>query len=363
MKPAIRTTFLIFLVFAAFSKAETNGNSGPSEAPSLVTISVFDRANVPTELLTVAEEEARRIFRHAGVETTWLNCSKPLAVRQSKAMSCGTIGAGYLVVEILPRANSVQLRFRLGVLGTATLTDKGEGFYCYLFYDRIERLSGERLLKHRLLADVLAHETGHLMLGSNSHSLNGIMSGQWSGEGLRRVSEGAMFFDPSESRIMRQRLNAKRAHVETSAGQPQFSPVAPGPSEAPAPAAEPSVESYVVFNATATQEVALRAQIRLMHPPVLPLRVLFVPHWKYLDAARRFQLHVPTGFASVMFTHLPSRTVFIDNDRYLGEDWLGHWMAHELGHLATNSVDEHDADKAAREFRRRIKYGRNKGLP
>ena len=41
MKPAIRTTFLIFLVFAAFSKAETIGNSSPSEAPSLVTISVF----------------------------------------------------------------------------------------------------------------------------------------------------------------------------------------------------------------------------------------------------------------------------------------------------------------------------------
>jgi hypothetical protein len=35
-----------------------------------------------------------------------------------------------------------------------------------------------------------------------------------------------------------------------------------------------------------------------------------------------------------MFTHLSSRTVFIDNDRYAGEDWLGYWIAHELGHLA-----------------------------
>jgi hypothetical protein len=34
------------------------------------------------------------------------------------------------------------------------------------------------------------------------------MSGQWSGEGLRRVSEGAMFFAPSESRVMRDRLGS-----------------------------------------------------------------------------------------------------------------------------------------------------------
>ena len=114
----------------------------------------------------------------------------------------------------------------------------------------------------------------------------------------------------------------------------------------------------MVFNATATQEGALRTQIRLIHPPVLPLRIPFVPHWKYLDAARSFHLHVPTGFASVMFAHLPSRTMFIDKDRYLGEDWLGHWISHELGHLATNSVDEHDADKAAREFRRRLLHVR-----
>ena len=218
MKPATVTTFLIFLVFAAFSEAETTGNSSLNETAPLLTISVFDRANVPTELLTSAEEEARRIFLQAGVETKWLNCSKPLAAGQSEAMPCGSVGAGHLVVEILPVANSQRLLFHLDVLGTATLTDKGQGFYCYLFYDRIKRLAGEhRLLKRILLGDVLAHETGHLILGSNSHSLVGIMSGTWSRDGLRRVSQRGMFFDPSESRIMRQRLGASRDHVVTSA--------------------------------------------------------------------------------------------------------------------------------------------------
>jgi hypothetical protein len=130
-------------------------------------------------------------------------------------------------------------------------------------------------------------------------------------------------------------------------------------AEATAP--EHSASGYAVIGATPSQELSVRGQIRVMQPSVLPLRILFVPHWKYLDTARVFQLHVPTGYTSAMFTHLPSRTTFIDSDRYQGENWLGYWMAHELGHLASNSTKEEDAEKAAREYRKRLKEARIKG--
>jgi hypothetical protein len=128
--------------------------------------------------------------------------------------------------------------------------------------------------------------------------------------------------------------------------------------KAEATAPEPSANSYTVLGATPEQEALVRAQIRIMQPDVYPLRVLFVPHWKYLDTARTFRLHVPTGYTSAMFTHLPSRSVFIDIDRYVSDDSLGHWVAHELGHLATNSASESDADKAARNYRKRLKDAR-----
>jgi hypothetical protein len=134
------------------------------------------------------------------------------------------------------------------------------------------------------------------------------------------------------------------------------------PARMRSPESEPSANSYTIIDATPVQEAALRTQIRLMHPEVLPLRIIFVPHWKYLDTARIFRLHVPAGCGSLMFTHLPSRTVFIDNDRYLGEDWLGHWMAHELGHLKTNSAKESDAERAAREFRKRLRDPQDQDL-
>jgi len=117
-------------------------------------------------------------------------------------------------------------------------------------------------------------------------------------------------------------------------------------------AVEPPAEGYLVIGATGDQESLLRAQIRVMRPEVLPRRIVFVPHWKYLDDARTLRLHVPTGYASVMFTHLPSRTVYVDKDFYTGEKWLGHWMAHELGHLETKSVREEDAERGARQYRK-----------
>src|SRR5712691_3246423 len=123
---------------------------------------------------------------------------------------------------------------------------------------------------------------------------------------------------------------------------------------------EPSANGYAVIGATPSQESALRAQMQIMQPTVLPLRILFVPHWKYIDSARTFHLHVPTGYTSSMFTHLPSRTTFVDSDRYMDEEWLGRWMAHELGHLAANSAREDDAEKAARKYRNRLKDTRKR---
>jgi len=113
--------------------------------------------------------------------------------------------------------------------------------------------------------------------------------------------------------------------------------------------------------ATPKEETLIRRQIQMMQPSVLPARIIFVPHWKYVDTTRIFQLHVPKGYSSAMFTHLPSRTVFIDYDRYLGERWLGHYIAHELGHLATSSPSESDAERVAHELRRHLKDAGKRG--
>jgi hypothetical protein len=171
-----------------------------------VQVSVYDDAAVPSRILAAAEVQIHRIFRHAGVEILWRNCSERAEI--VLLAGCQVIGSDHLVLRILPHALGAQVRNRNDVLGTATVDEQGVGYYGYAFYDRIQQMADARRLASALLGHVLAHEIGHLLLQSNSHSISGIMSGRWDGGELRRISEGNMFFLPEESKIMQQRLSA-----------------------------------------------------------------------------------------------------------------------------------------------------------
>lgn len=121
----------------------------------------------------------------------------------------------------------------------------------------------------------------------------------------------------------------------------------------------PITLAYTVQGTTPEREQLLRSQIQVMQPVILPTRIIFMPHWQYIYATKMYHLHVPTGMASKMFTHLPSRSVFIDADCYGGDDWMGHWMAHELGHLERNHANENEAERAAAKYRARLRHVHN----
>ncbi len=221
-------TVLMFLAVAPLAFAQIPPPS-TSLSPEL-RISVHDYADVPTALLSAAEDQARGIFRQAGLETVWLNCSPKLEKLEPK--SCYFADTTHLTLKILPQAVNSQVRNRLDVLGTAYPDEKGAGYFAYVFYDRVQELAQRRKLGHALLADVIAHEIGHLLLGSNSHSISGIMCAHWSDKALRNVSEGAMSFVPSQSKIMRDRLRARqsgRLDLEPVARQAGWTHIASSP--------------------------------------------------------------------------------------------------------------------------------------
>ena len=172
----------------------------------LVTISVHDYAAVSADALLKAEAEARRIFRQAGVETTWPNCSPRLELEKVEPDDCSLVNSTHLVLKILETANNTQVGKGLDVLGSSLVTENRTSYYAYAYYDRIQQLAEGRNLGHALLAAVLVHEIGHLLLRSNAHSPSGIMCGRWSGDELRQISEGIMYFTPTQSRLIQTRV-------------------------------------------------------------------------------------------------------------------------------------------------------------
>ena len=167
-----------------------------------VTISVYDYAHVPSETLTQAKQEAQRIFQEAGVETVWVPCFPRL--EKIELNSCSVVDATHLMLKIVPHALTAQVRDRTDVLGNALLDENGTGYYAYAFLDHIQAL--EQRLGFALMGDVFAHELGHLLLGSNAHSVSGIMSAHWHGTEQRIISQGSMCFLPSQSRLMKERM-------------------------------------------------------------------------------------------------------------------------------------------------------------
>jgi hypothetical protein len=202
---------LAFLALAPFGFAETAATSKPASPE--VTITVYDYAHVSPELLQAAQGVARKTFWQAGIESSWVTClPKPEKVQSH---DCYFLDATHLTVKILPRAISAQARARSNVLGDALVDEKGTGYHAYVFYDRVQNVADARRLGPDLLGSVLAHEIGHLLLGSKSHTVSGIMSAHWSGEELRKISEGTMLFNPSQSWLMRSRVSA--GHIDVPA--------------------------------------------------------------------------------------------------------------------------------------------------
>ncbi|HXJ94593.1 MAG TPA: hypothetical protein VMT20_17235 [Terriglobia bacterium] len=199
------------------------GSAGAAGVPDLtVHVRVYDYAGVSRGVLQGAEEEANRIFTAAGIETTWVGCpttpvlvaSRSPQAEEGTAECSAAIAGGDIVLRILPRSTPASQAFADTMFGFAEGT-----FLASVFYARVEDLArgvyGNQTETPVILGDVIAHEMGHLLLGTNSHSPTGIMCGKWDREYLRLAQEGFQTFSVEQSALMQETVVRRhRARVQ-----------------------------------------------------------------------------------------------------------------------------------------------------
>jgi len=111
----------------------------------------------------------------------------------------------YLAVHVVPRSAHPMNE----VFGVAFLSREGTGCYTDVFFDQALALHADSNVGLAdILGNVVAHELGHLLLGSNSHAVAGIMRVRWQGEELRRLARGGLLFTPEQGERMRGKLKA-----------------------------------------------------------------------------------------------------------------------------------------------------------
>jgi len=106
-----------------------------------------------------------------------------------------------LVLNLLSRSTQYA-HSQNEVLGAATGgTGQNFGFVASVFYDNLNVYAWHRGLGlSQLLGHVIAHELGHLLLGSNSHSESGIMRACWRFKELLAAEQGGLSFSFCEKK-------------------------------------------------------------------------------------------------------------------------------------------------------------------
>jgi hypothetical protein len=209
----------VFRSYSTLSLLFVFSLSGYAKAPSLkktdpnltMTLCVYNLAEIPIETLHLAEQEASRIFRRAGVEVDWLDYSLSPGQVMNHPCCQPPFGEADFRLRILPRFKAELLGVSRTSLGLALPCAPGEGgCIVNVFYHRAQELAHQGGLQvPKMLGHAIAHEIGHELLHSNAHSPVGLMQAKWGPKELQKAAKGDLLFTHEEANVIRDNVLAK----------------------------------------------------------------------------------------------------------------------------------------------------------
>jgi hypothetical protein len=177
-------------IFAASGK-----QLGPPEGH--IQIRLVNQAGISRQTLAEAEGMVDHILHTAGIRADWVHCdiednacradAQPtdfwLQLLRDRPHQLGWEAVGYTVV----------------VPGC-----KAACGYAAVSYAAVREMSEQWAADPKiLLGAAMAHEIGHLLLGSQSHSHTGVMSPHFSRNQMTQASRGTLVFDANQAERLR----------------------------------------------------------------------------------------------------------------------------------------------------------------
>jgi hypothetical protein len=192
-----------------------------NDACRTITVQIYNYSQASPAILTRAEHEAGQILSAAGLQSVWLECPvKPLTAESPGPCQEAQAGTD-LRLRIL--SAPIQNKFQDTVFGFAVHPVLASVYYDYA--QRRAKLDDAEFELPVILGGVMAHELGHLLLGSNGHSTAGIMQPRWESGQVRQLLMGALQFTPEQSKRMgtdvRARTEQQRNNLSSTSAAPQ----------------------------------------------------------------------------------------------------------------------------------------------
>jgi len=176
-------------------------------------ITLYSTANITAGDIDFAESELRRIFRLSGIEVQWIIGNKT-AQEASLMIYAGTPLKGQEQLSLCRARRDIALEIvrmappglKKTILGMAQPLASA-GLNVRVFADHV-REAAERHSRaySKMLAHVIAHEIGHVLLRSGDHTGGGLMTNVWTQTEYLLMASGSLFFTGAQSKAMRATL-------------------------------------------------------------------------------------------------------------------------------------------------------------
>lgn len=176
-----------------------------------VTVRTYDITSLPPETRQAALATATEILRGAGVSVSWMAC-EAMFVRSAEEPCLAPLGRTELSVRFVrlppPPGHQGALSLGYSLVDTRART----GALATLYVDRVAGLAVNCDIDlGTLLGRAVAHEIGHLLLGTRDHTKGGLMQALWSRGAIRGSTDARWVFTSREARAMRDAIRVRAA--------------------------------------------------------------------------------------------------------------------------------------------------------
>jgi hypothetical protein len=192
------------LVVLGFACADASSARAADPSPTIrARITNYTEATPAT--ISRAEREAGRILGEAGLNVVWIDCPLGRSAVIATDPCQQPLEPTDIVLRVLPE--HARGGVQDGAFGFAVLPVLASVYYEHAV--RLARFDGAEFETPIILGFVMAHEVGHLLLGSNSHSDTGIMQGQWERKQVRQLMKGDLHFTGQQSKLIQAEVQTR----------------------------------------------------------------------------------------------------------------------------------------------------------
>lgn len=174
-----------------------------------IRVRVNNYAQASPVTIARAESEAGRILGRAGLRMVWLDCPMEhfggVHVEQNPCLE--PLEPTDIVLRVL--SEPTKNRFQDTVFGIAVVPILASVYYDYAL--RTAERDNAAFEAPIILGCVIAHEVGHLLLGTNSHSGSGVMQQRWERRQIRQAMTGTLLFTPEQAKLIQAEMQKRMA--------------------------------------------------------------------------------------------------------------------------------------------------------